>query len=72
MQVNDPRYFCIDSNDNIIISDSGAHDIKVFSKGGAHIHTKGREGQQAGEFQCPSGLSLTNELNLVIVSDNTN
>ena len=72
MQVIDPRYFCIDSYENIIISDSGANGIKVFSKEGAHIHTIGREGEQAGEFNRPRGLALTNELNLVVVSLNTN
>ena len=72
MQVNRPIYFCIDSYENIIISDPGAHDIKVFSKEGAHIHTIGREGEQAGEFQFPSGLVLTNELYLVVVSLNIN
>ena len=72
MQVNSPNYFCIDSYENIIISNSGANDVKVFSKEGAHIHTIGREGEQAGEFQCPMGLALTNELNLVVVSLNTN
>ena len=72
MQVKWPNYFCIDSYENIIISDSGANDIKVFSKEGTHVHTIGREGQQAREFQCPSGLALTNSLNLVVVSNNTN
>ena len=69
MQVNDPNYF---SYENIIISDGGTGDIKVFSREGAHIHTIGREGEQAGEFQFPRGLVLTNELNLVVVSINTN
>ena len=72
MQVIDPNYFCMDSYENIIISDSRARDIKVFSREGAHIHTIGREGELAGEFIPPRGLALTNELNLVVVSSNIN
>ena len=72
LQVNEARYFCLDSQENIIISDEGAHDIKAFSKEGTLIHTIGGEGQEVGMFVCPTGLALNNELNLIVLSSNYN
>ena len=59
--------FCLDKSENIIISDSFADNIEVFSKEGTHIHTLGG---QAGEIISPTGLAITNQLSLVVVSYN--
>ena len=61
--------FCLDKSENIIISDRLANNIKVFSKEGTHIHTLGG---QAGEIIRPTGLAITNQLSLVVVSHNPN
>ena len=61
--------FCLDTSENIIISDSFANNIKVFSKEGTHIHTLGG---QAGETIRPTGLAITNQLSLVVASHNPN
>ena len=66
IQINYFYYFCIDAAENIIISDSGFHSIKIFSKEGTHIHTI-RE-----MFEYPRGLALTKELSLVVVYDSEN
>ena len=44
--VSCPRYFCLDTAKNIIISDTNNHAIKIFSQSGQHIHTVGKVGVQ--------------------------
>ena len=70
MQVAHPDFFCLDAAENIIISDYSAHRIKIFSKEGNLIKTVGEEGHQPGMFYNPTGIALTKELNLVVVSNN--
>ena len=70
MQVKDPDFFCLDSAENIIISDFLAHRIQIFSKEGNLIKTVGEEGHQLGMSRYPTGLALTKELSLVVVSHN--
>ena len=41
MQVSDPYFFCLDAEKDIIISDQGTHQVKIFSKEGIHIRTIG-------------------------------
>ena len=72
MQVSSPWYFCLDAERNIIISDNGTHQIKIFSKEGNHIRTIGEEGEQPGMFYYPYGLALTKDLSLVVVSHSDN
>ena len=72
MQVtNPPHFFCLDVAENIIISDFSAHRIQIFSKEGNLINTIGERGQP-GMFYHPTGLALTKELSLVVVSINAN
>ena len=70
MQVYNPLFFCLDTEENIIISDIDTHQIKIFSKEGNHIRTIGERGQQPGMFYRPSGLALTKELVVVSCTDN--
>ena len=72
MPVTSPRFFCLDAAENIIISDLSNHRIKIFSKEGNLIKTMGEEGHQPGMLYNPTGLALTKELNLVVVSINNN
>ena len=72
LQVNNALYFCLDSQENIIISDFGADDIRAFSKEGTLIHTIGGRGHEVGMFYYPQGLTLNNELNLIVLSGNVN
>ena len=72
MQVYNPLFFCLDAEQNLLISDCGAHDVKIFSKGGTYLHTVGQEGQERGMLYHPKGIALTRDLNLVIVSGNRN
>ena len=65
-------YFCLDADNNIIISDWGDNCIKVFSPEGTLLHRIGQQGDEKGMFQSPKGITLTKDLKLVIVSGNIN
>eukprot|EP00800_Vazella_pourtalesii_P020881 TRINITY_DN756_c0_g1_i4.p1 TRINITY_DN756_c0_g1~~TRINITY_DN756_c0_g1_i4.p1 ORF type:complete len:216 (-),score=43.09 TRINITY_DN756_c0_g1_i4:95-742(-) len=72
MQVSDAYFFCLDAQQNLLISDYGAHNVKIFSKDGTCLHTVGQEGHGRGMLYQPRGVALTKDLNLVIVSNNKN
>ena len=72
MQVVRPFFFCLDTENNLIISDYTTDQIKIFSNEGALLLTIGEHGDQAGMFDFPSGLALTSNLSLVTVSWNIN
>ena len=72
MDVLRPWFFCLDRNNNIVISDKGTHCIRVFSPAGDLLHTIGRVGHQQGMFYKPSGIAITPNGKLVCVSDNKN
>ena len=72
MQVCNPLFFCLDAEQNLLISDNGAHDVKIFSKDGTYLHTAGQEGHERGMLYLPKGIALTKEMHLVIVSRNDN
>ena len=71
MQVIDSSFFCVDADSNILLCDCFDNQIKIFSKEGTLLHTVGEEGHQAGTFDRPQGLALTNDLKLVVVSRNS-
>ena len=72
MQVNRPLFFCLDIKKNLIISDWGSHQIKIFSNEGVLLHTIGRSGwHRARMFDHPQGLAPTSNLSLATVSFNT-
>ena len=58
--------------ENIIISDNSAHRIQIFSKEGNFIQTIGETGYQPGMLYYPTGIALTEQLSLVVVSYNLN
>ena len=62
------RYFCLDRNMNIIISDHGAHNVKVFDREGQLVATIGHEGTRPGEFCQPRGIDINKE-GLIVVAD---
>ena len=72
MQVSGADFFCLDAEQNLLISDYGAHDVKIFSKDGTYLHTVGQRGHERGMLLLPVGIALTKDMNLVIVSGNIN
>ena len=71
MQVEGAYFFCLDGQNNIIISDWSAYNIKVFSPAGDLLHTIGQEGREAGKFYYPTGIAVNNN-KLICLSNNTN
>ena len=67
-----PRFFCLDLNGNILISDHDHHCIKIFTQSGELIHSIGREGNKKGEFISPYGIAISNSGVIFVVSDNPN
>ena len=72
MQVSKPFFFCLDTQNNLFISDYFAHQIRIFSNDGSLLHTIGEHGHQGGKFKFPQGLALASNLKLVAVSYNHN
>ena len=72
MDVLSPWFFCLDRNNNFVISDRDTHCIRVFSPAGDLLHTIGREGHQQGMFYLPTGIAITPNGKLVCVSNNEN
>ena len=72
MDVLRPWFFCLDRNNNIVISDREIHCIRVFSPAGDLLHRIGREGHQQGMFCELSGIAITPNGKLVCVSHNKN
>ena len=72
MDVLNSLFFCLDRNNNFVISDRDAHCIRVFSPAGDLLITIGREGHQQGMFYHPRGIAMTPNGKLVCVSNNEN
>ncbi|KAI6658447.1 Ring finger protein nhl-1 [Oopsacas minuta] len=65
--LTNPSRFCLDRHQNIIVSNYGAHTIKVISIE-AHIVTSiGHEGTGPGEFCCPHCIDINEEGRIVVV-----
>ena len=62
------RYLCLDRHMNIIISDYGAHNVKVFNREGQLVTAIGHEGTEPGEFDDPQGIDVSSS-GLVVVVD---
>ena len=69
-QLVEAYYFCLDRNMNIIISDIGAHNVKVFNGEGQLVATIGRERTGPGEFYQPRGIDINKEGRIVVVNNN--
>ena len=67
-QVDSPSFFCLDTDRNLLISDCAGHQIKIFSKEGRILHTLWKQSHEPGMFCRPQGITLINNLKLVVVS----
>ena len=70
--VSNPFFLCMDPAGNIIVSDYGAHSIKIISKHGHLMHTIGRKGHGIGELMHPAGISVSKSGIIFVVSYNIN
>ena len=62
--------FCFDKKQNILMSDYGAGNIKVFSQEGALLHTLG-DTQGRHKTITPDGITLTDSNNIICTSNDT-
>lgn len=65
MQVWCGLFFCLDRHNNILISDSLTHNIKVFSQEGDLLHTMGQKEHDIGMFDKPYSVTLLNNNKLI-------
>ena len=70
--VHGPWFFCLDCEQNILVSDCYHHVIKILSNTGELLHTIGREGEGKGELTEPYGIAISKFGILFILSDNPN
>ena len=67
----DPRYypvFCLDNNGDLIISDLKTNEVKFFTKEGSLSQKFGEFGYDLGLFCYISGLTLTTNHKLIVLS----
>ena len=57
---------CLPYKNKFFVSDSGNHCIKVFDKSGTFLHKFGKQGNQDGQFNNPSGLLIDSSNNLLV------
>ena len=62
---------CLPYKDKFFISDSEDHCIKAFDKSGTFLHKFGKQGNQDGQFNNPSGL-LIDRPHCLLVCDQKN
>ena len=65
-----PYFFCLDCEQNILISDCSHHVIKIVSNSGKLLYTIGQEGNEKGEFIEPYGIAISNSGVLYVLSQN--
>ena len=66
--IKNARYFCLDSYENILMSDCYGHCIRIFSPDGILIQKIGREGmKEAGELFYPRGIAIDSKQRIIIV-----
>ena len=66
-QLMDAWCLCVDRHLNIIVSDYGAHNLKVFSIEGHLLTTIGQKGEGPGKFNGLVGINVDKEGRIVVV-----
>ena len=66
--VTNPCRFCIDAEQNILMTDSKAHCVLIFTTKGELMHEFGRVGTGRGEFSTPRGIAVDSEYSIIVAS----
>lgn len=64
-----PQALALDDKDNIYVSDTGNHRIRVFNPAGKVLNKFGIQGARLGEFNSPTGLAIDPASNLLVVDE---
>ena len=59
----------VNERNEIAVTESGKHRIKVFSSDGTFLRSFGREGDKQGEFNCPTGIAFDVKNENILVVD---
>ena len=70
--VVNPRFFCLDTGGNILITDCDRNDMKILSPSGHFIHKIGKGGYGRGEFIFPCGICVSELGTIFVISSNEN
>ena len=69
-QVINPRYFCLDREFNILITDFSADIVMIFSNSGQLLYKFGKRGEGRGDFISPTGIATDRDGRIIVVSHN--
>ena len=69
-QVINPCFFCLDREFNIMMIDSSADRVLIFSNRGELLHKFGKRGNGRGDFIYPTGIAVDKEDRIIVVSEN--
>ena len=64
-------HFCLDKYSNILLTDSPANCVQIFSIKGDLLHKFGQKGRDAGEFIGPRGIVVDSRGRILVSSFNT-
>jgi serine/threonine-protein kinase len=64
-----PQALALDKKENVYVSDTGNHRIRVFNTAGRAINKFGNQGTRFGEFNNPVGLCINTESNILVVDE---
>ena len=69
--IKNPYGIATNSKGEIIVAESGARCISIFTPEGQKIRSFGNPGTAHGQFSCPWGLAVVEDDNLIIVDHST-
>ena len=70
IQVVNPRYFCLDREFNILMTDFSAGSVMIFSDRGQLLYKLGKSGEGRGDIISPTGIATDREGRIIVVSEN--
>ena len=70
MQHSNPLFFCFDADENFIIMDGVAHNVKVFSQNGTLLYIIGEHFDRAVRCHYPEAIAFNSNMKLVLVYRN--
>ena len=69
-QVINPRYFCLDREFNILMTDFSANSVMIFSNRGQLLYKLGKKGEGGVDFIFPTGIATDREGRIIVLSRN--
>ena len=70
-QVINPCHFCLDREFNILMTDSSAGRVLIFSNRGQLLHKFGKFGEKRGDLILPAGIAVDEVGGIIVVSRNS-